>query len=32
MDFIVKEGRFQEGKKGQARRIFFEEVEGSMSG
>ena len=32
MDSIVKEGRFQKGKGGQARRASLEQVEGSMSG
>ena len=32
VDSTVKEGRFQEGKTGQARRASLGEVEGSMSG
>ena len=32
VDSTVKEGRFQGGKGGQARRASLEEVEGSMSG
>ena len=32
VDSTVKEGRFQGGKGGQARRAALEEVEGSMSG
>ena len=32
VDSPVKEGRFQGGKRGQARRASLEEVEGSMSG
>ena len=32
VDSTVKEGRFQGGQGGQARRAFLEEVEGSMSG
>ena len=32
VDSTVKEGRFQGGKRGQARRASLEEVEGSMSG
>ena len=32
VDSIVKEGRFQGGKGGQARRASLEQVEGSMSG
>ena len=32
MDSTVKEGRFQGGQGGQARRASLEEVEGSMSG
>ena len=31
VDSTVKEGRFQGGKRGQARRASLEEVEGSMS-
>ena len=32
VDSTVKKGRFQGGKGGQAKRVFLEEVEGSMSG
>ena len=32
MDSTLKEGRFQRGKGGQARRANLEEVEGSMRG
>ena len=32
VDFTAKEGRFQGGKGGQARRASLEQVEGSMSG
>ena len=32
VDSTVKEGRFQGGKGGQARRASLEKVEGSMSG
>ena len=32
VDFTVKEGKFQGGKGGQARRASLGEVEGSMSG
>ena len=32
VDSTVNEGRFQGGKKGQARRASLEQVEGSMSG
>ena len=32
VDSIVKEGRFQGGQGGQARRASLEQVEGSMSG
>ena len=32
VDFTVKEGRFQGGKGGHARRASLGEVEGSMSG
>ena len=32
MNSTVKEGRFQGGKEGQARRASLEQVEGSMSG
>ena len=32
VDSTVKEGRFQGGKVGQARRASLEQVEGSMSG
>ena len=32
VDSAVKEGRFQGGKGGQARRASLEQVEGSMSG
>ena len=32
MDSIVKEGRFQGGQGGQARRASLKQVEGSMSG
>ena len=31
VDFTVKEGKFQQGKGGQARRASLEQVEGSMS-
>ena len=31
VDSMVKKGRFQGGKGGQARRAFLKEVEGSMS-
>ena len=32
VDFTVKEDRFQGGEKGQARKAFLKQVEGSMSG
>ena len=32
VDSTVKEGRFQEGNKGKARRASLEQVEGSISG
>ena len=32
VDFTVKKGGFQGGKRGQARRASLEQVEGSMSG
>ena len=32
VDSTVKEGRFQGGKGGHARRVSLEQVEGSMSG
>ena len=32
VDSTVNEGRFQGGQGGQARRVYLEQVEGSMSG